>query len=146
MNSPTTRLPSRLPITPAKQRLTLMLVLRDAPARNTLADALAASRKFAKDRDEVLIVHSLQAANAHARNDALAILIDAASAREYAPMLLKLEPSAAIALLRKKGDEKDAEEVHENFPIDEEMALPPTPARVDSVLRRLRELAQGILD
>ncbi len=140
MNSPTSRLPSRLPVTPARQRLTLLVIAREAPARNSLVDALAASRKFAKDRDDIIVAHSLDAANSHAHNADLAVLVDAASARDYAPILLKLEPSAAIALLRKKSDEKEAEEAHENFPIDEEMALPPTPARVDSVLRRLREL------
>lgn len=140
MNSPTSKLPSRLPVTPAKQRLTLMIIGKDAPVRNALADALAASRKFSKERDDVVVAHSLEAANALARNDALAVLIDAASAREYAPVLLKLEPSAAIALVRRSGDERSAEEAHESFQIDDEMGLPPTPARVDSVLRRLREL------
>ena len=141
MKSPTSKLASRLPITPSRQPLTLVLFSADSILCEGLLMLLTQSRKFSPERDAVRVAMDAAQALEFGGNDSVVMFVDPRLAAVAAPALLRLNSAAALVMLRRgSGDEKQAEELRGGFPIDDELDVPPTVLQVDTLLRRMREL------
>lgn len=128
-------------MTPARQRLTFVLFSNDDALCAELQAALEASRKFSETSDLVRLIKDATQAREFIHNDSVVMFVDPRSARDAGETLIKLDPAAALVLLRRPvGDEHEIEDSRNSFPFDEEIVVPPSPAQVDTLVRRLREL------
>lgn len=144
MQSPTQKLPSRLPINSARQRLTFVLFSEDAALREQAIAMLTASRKFSAERDSIVEITTQEQARAFSLEAAICLLFDASNPVAADELLMRLDPTSAVVLLAREGrhdqDREALADVLNRFPFDDEIRMPPAPARVDTLVRRVREL------
>lgn len=144
MQSPTQKVPARLPVNSARQRLTFLLFSEDATLREQAINMLAASRKFSAERDSIVEIATQEQARAFNLEAAICLLFDASNPRAADELLTRLDPTSAVVLLMREGrHEEDREALQQSlsrFPFDDEIRMTPPPARVDTLIRRVREL------
>ncbi|MCC6572643.1 MAG: GAF domain-containing protein [Planctomycetes bacterium] len=144
MQSPTQKLPSRLPINATRQRLTFVLFSEDARLREQAINMLMASRKFSLDRDSIVEIATPEQARAINLEAAICLLFDASNPKAADEMLSRLDPTSAVVLLMREGrhdeDRNALQDLFNRFPFDDEIRMTPAESRVDTLIRRVREL------
>ncbi|MBX3473638.1 MAG: GAF domain-containing protein [Planctomycetes bacterium] len=133
MRTPTSRLYKRLPITAGVQPLAVHVYSDDAARRAAVIAALQSNRHFSADRDQVVELDSPQAAGATSLRDGCCLISDTQGSPPPADFVGERAPSAVVVTFGAR--------VAEDTEIDGHMDFPPSPADVQRILRRARELA-----
>jgi len=133
MRAATSRLSKRIPITAAKQALTLIVYSQDETRRKALVAALSGSSRFSAERDQIIEVTAPdQSGNFTLRNGAV-LLLDTASRPLDQKLLEDRAPSTVLATF--------GEAALEDPQFDDHFGLPLKQAGLDRFLPRARELA-----
>ena len=142
MTFPTSVFIKRLPVTPQRQPLTFVVYSEDEDLREVVVAAIGASRKYGEKRDRIVEIANPEEARALTLDVGACVLLDAGSRVPPEDLLLDSSPSTTLVLVRREGKGADAfaEELLGRFIFDDELSLPATPVRVDTMIRRLREL------
>ena len=142
MTFPTAVFIKRLPVTPQRQPLTFVVYSEDEDLREVVAAAIGASRKYGEKRDRIVEIATPEEARALTLDVGACVLLDAGSRVPPEDLLLDSSPSTTLVLVRREGKGADAfaEELLGRFIFDDELSLPAKPVRVDTMIRRLREL------
>jgi HD-GYP domain-containing protein (c-di-GMP phosphodiesterase class II) len=132
MQSATARLSNRLPVTPQRQALTVILYSEDDTRRAAMLSSISASAEFESNIDQVIEVSSPdQTGHFTLRHGAL-IVLDTGSAPMDPQVLRDRGPSAVVTTWGARNPDVRA---------DLHVAGAPEPADVADTLRQARELA-----
>ncbi len=131
MRPATARLAKRLPITPQRQSLTVILYCQDAARRAAMLAAISGNRKFDHERDSIIEVTAPDQTGSFSLRNGTLLIMDTDSAPLDSQYLEDRGPSSVVASWGLRSDDTQ---------IDAHLTAEPEAPEIARVLYRAREL------